>query len=245
LKIIGKFYLIKVQPIRLLQRKAIFENLNVHFTRSIRGNNLLTINECHAAILLKTGAWLEHSLTFVPNRRGGLNLIYKGYLYTAERRYHSTINWVCNKNSNTSIRCPARCVTADFTIIRKHHHKSYTIINNYRYVISSQSTNTYYLKCANFRKSCRARAIIHRTKFAQYITSRRGTQLVFFKHNTYTPNSKLKPYTRSRDWKCSMYHKAKCKARLVTKFTTIGDIIHETSTFHTHQPMYPDTKPFL
>lgn len=36
------------------------------------------------------------------------------------------------------------------------------MINSYRFVISSQSANTYYLKCANFRKCCRARAIIRK-----------------------------------------------------------------------------------
>lgn len=44
--------------------------------------------------------------------------------------------------------------------IKRH---CYTIINNYRYVISSQSQKTYYLKCANFRQnSCKARAIIRK-----------------------------------------------------------------------------------
>lgn len=48
----------------------------------------------------------------MPNRRGGLNLIFNGYLYTSERRYNSTVNWVCNKNSNLNLKCPARCVTS-------------------------------------------------------------------------------------------------------------------------------------
>lgn len=74
---------------------------------------------------------------------------------------------------------------------------------------------------------------------ARYIISSRGTQLVFYKYNSYTPNSKLKPDTRSRDWKCSMYHKAKCRARIVTKVTPAGDIIHVTSSVHTHEPMFP------
>ncbi|XP_073819467.1 pre-mod(mdg4)-AD, partial [Musca autumnalis] len=74
---------------------------------------------------------------------------------------------------------------------------------------------------------------------ARYIISRRGTQLVLFRHNTYTPNSKIKPESLKRDWKCSMYHKAKCKARLVTKFTSAGDIIHVTCAMHSHPDMYP------
>jgi len=35
-----------------------------------------------------------------------------------------------------------------------------------------------------------------------------------------------------------MYHKAKCRARLVTRLTTQGDLIHVTSYRHTHQSMY-------
>ncbi|XP_041447585.1 uncharacterized protein LOC111077844 isoform X2 [Drosophila obscura] len=35
-----------------------------------------------------------------------------------------------------------------------------------------------------------------------------------------------------------MYHKAKCRARLVTRLTRSGDLIHVTSRFHTHPTMY-------
>lgn len=48
------------------------------------------------------------------------------------------------------------------TVGKRKRPKNYTVINNYRFVISSQSADTYYLKCANFRKSCRARAIIRK-----------------------------------------------------------------------------------
>lgn len=57
-------------------------------------------------------------------------------------------------------------------------------------------------------------------------------------YNTYTPNEKVRDGRLSRDWKCSMYHKAKCRARLVTKHTFTGDVIHVTSAIHTHKPMY-------
>ncbi|XP_059219161.1 uncharacterized protein LOC106083495 [Stomoxys calcitrans] len=115
----------------------------------------------------KYGVWLEDKYTFARNRRGGLNLIYHGYLYTAERRYNATVNWVCNKNSNTSLRCPARCVTAGqntikLGLIKRNRFENYTVIDNYRFVKSSKSASAFYLKCANFRKSCRARAVIRR-----------------------------------------------------------------------------------
>lgn len=62
---------------------------------------------------------------FVPNRRGGTSLIYNGFTYTVERKYKTTTNWVCNKNSNSLLRCPARCVTSEDTIKlsrREHNH---------------------------------------------------------------------------------------------------------------------------
>lgn len=62
---------------------------------------------------------------FVPNRRGGQSLVYNGFSYTVERKYKTTTNWVCNKNSSSSLRCPARCVTSDDTIKlsrREHNH---------------------------------------------------------------------------------------------------------------------------
>ncbi|XP_075153255.1 uncharacterized protein LOC142226877 isoform X3 [Haematobia irritans] len=38
----------------------------------------------------KPGEWIEDLYTFVRNRRGGLNLIYNGFLYTAERSSSSS-----------------------------------------------------------------------------------------------------------------------------------------------------------
>ncbi|XP_034115746.1 uncharacterized protein LOC117575588 [Drosophila albomicans] len=76
------------------------------------------------------------------------------------------------------------------------------------------------------------------TNLAQYVRSNRGTDLVYYEGNTYTPNEKLREGQKSRDWKCSMYHKAKCRARLVTRITSQGDLIHVTSCRHTHQSMY-------
>lgn len=64
------------------------------------------------------------NLRFIVNRRGGTNLAYDGFFYTAERKYKTTTNWVCNKNSNVTLRCPARCVTSNNTIklSRKEHN---------------------------------------------------------------------------------------------------------------------------
>lgn len=64
------------------------------------------------------GVWTKAHLQFVQNRRGGCNLAYQGFLYTTERKYTSTTNWVCNKNSNLRLKCPARCVTAGESAIK-------------------------------------------------------------------------------------------------------------------------------
>ncbi|XP_037029119.1 modifier of mdg4 isoform X26 [Bradysia coprophila] len=72
------------------------------------------------------GVWINTQFNYIQNRRGGLNLIYDGYLYTSERKYNSTVNWVCNKNSNLHLKCPARCVTSGESSIKlskkKHNH---------------------------------------------------------------------------------------------------------------------------
>lgn len=73
--------------------------------------------------------------------------------------------------------------------------------------------------------------------------SNRGTDLVYYEGNTYTPNEKLREGQKSRDWKCSMYHKAKCRARLVTRITPQGDLIHVTCSQHTHPVMYIPQSP--
>lgn len=53
-----------------------------------------------------------------------MNLVYDGFMYTTERKYKTTTNWVCNKNSNTTLRCPGRCVTSNDSIklSRKEHN---------------------------------------------------------------------------------------------------------------------------
>lgn len=76
-------------------------------------------------VTAQLGVWTHTQLQFVHNRRGGLNLVHNGYLYTAERKYNSTVNWVCNKNSNLRLKCPARCVTAgdnSIKLSKKYHN---------------------------------------------------------------------------------------------------------------------------
>lgn len=59
----------------------------------------------------------------VVNRRGGRNLLYRGHMYSVERKYMSSVNWVCSKNSNVRQRCPARCITTSTGSIKLSHRK--------------------------------------------------------------------------------------------------------------------------
>ncbi|XP_041632350.1 uncharacterized protein pre-mod(mdg4)-X [Drosophila kikkawai] len=47
-------------------------------------------------------------------------------MYTVERKYSNSINWVCSKNSNIKLRCPARCVTtahsSSIKLSHRHHN---------------------------------------------------------------------------------------------------------------------------
>lgn len=84
-------------------------------------------NELNCLAFTVQPIYKDVHLRFLPNRRGGMNLEHNGFLYTVERKYKSTINWVCNKNSNAQLRCPARCVTTDGQIrlsLKPHNHEA-------------------------------------------------------------------------------------------------------------------------
>lgn len=98
---------------------------------------------------------------------------------------------------------------------------------------------------ANSSKNCisvshydqRQKNAYHET--AVYVTSKRGTQLVFYDGNTYTPNEKSYPGQGSRNWKCSQYYKSKCKARVITREINNRDVIRSAIIEHTHPKVYP------
>lgn len=53
---------------------------------------------------------------FVRNRKGGINLLYGGFVYRKKAEYKNTTNWVCAKAptrdcNNRLILCYGRCVT--------------------------------------------------------------------------------------------------------------------------------------
>lgn len=76
----------------------------------------------------------------------------------------------------------------------------------------------------------------------RFVFSKRGTKLVYFHGNTFTPNDKKTE--GKRDWKCSMYYKKNCRARL----RTLTDKNNENKTTvtliseHSHPRVYDSQK---
>lgn len=62
---------------------------------------------------------------------------------------------------------------SDFKNVRRQ-----ILVNGYRFVIGSQSKSTYYLKCAQFRNRCRARA-----------TKRKDSNRVFVTYSIHNHNA--------------------------------------------------------
>jgi hypothetical protein len=75
----------------------------------------------------------------------------------------------------------------------------------------------------------------------RFVLSKRGTKLVYLDGNTFTPNDKKTE--GKRDWKCSMYYKKNCKAR-VTTFTSTdeGKTTARLVSDHSHEKIYDSQK---
>lgn len=60
---------------------------------------------------------------YVRNRKGGINLLYGGFLYRKKAEYKNTTNWVCAKaptrdRNNRLVLCYGRCVTDEGNRVR-------------------------------------------------------------------------------------------------------------------------------
>lgn len=72
-----------------------------------------------------------------------------------------------------------------------------------------------------------------------YVSSKRGTHLVLYEGNTFTPNQKLTTGKAVRNWKCSLYYKEKCRARVITRQEGDMEFIRAAVTTHTHPKRFP------
>ncbi|XP_070506020.1 modifier of mdg4-like isoform X34 [Chironomus tepperi] len=70
----------------------------------------------------------------------------------------------------------------------------------------------------------------------RFVQSKRGAIQVYYDGNTYTPNDKK--LNGKRAYKCSMYYKKNCKARLITKLDFNNQTTLKVSSEHTHPKMY-------
>lgn len=59
---------------------------------------------------------------------------------------------------------------------------------------------------------------------------------MFYEGNTFTPNDKKS--VGRRDWKCSMYYKANCRARLITCTTESNQTTGRLIGVHSHPRIY-------
>lgn len=116
---------IKINKEKKLEPNRFWVWLNDLFQKiNINTSDSLYIFQFFTVMIAFEPMYRKVNFKFMTNRRGGMNLAYNGFMYTAERKYKTTTNWVCNKNSNTTLRCPARCVTSNDTIklSRKEHN---------------------------------------------------------------------------------------------------------------------------
>lgn len=67
----------------------------------------------------------------------------------------------------------------------------------------------------------------------KFITTQRGSKLLYLNGYKYTPNQKDVPHQKRKDYKCSMYHRLKCKARAI--ITGIPEQV-KIRGFHNHHP---------
>lgn len=72
-----------------------------------------------------------------------------------------------------------------------------------------------------------------------YVLSKRGTKHLLYDGNTYTPNERPYPGQRTRTWKCTLYYRLKCRARIVTSETYGLPNLRVVVAEHTHDKLFP------
>lgn len=62
--------------------------------------------------------WYSVPLCYMMNRRGTMNLHFRGFIYIQKKRHNRTMNWVCNKSNSSQTSCKARVSTEGDNKIR-------------------------------------------------------------------------------------------------------------------------------
>ncbi|KAG5672368.1 hypothetical protein PVAND_002500 [Polypedilum vanderplanki] len=147
---------------------------------------------------------------FIQTNRGGRKLLYKGFSFTQNRKFQSgIISWKCTKYKQW--KCLARAVTR--------------CVDDVEYIKISKPIHSHPcdINCNN--------------PIFRFVQSKRGSMQIFYNGNTYTPNDKIGG--DKRWWKCSMYYRKACKARIqtVTSFDN-QTLLKISRPEHTHPKMY-------
>lgn len=74
----------------------------------------------------------------------------------------------------------------------------------------------------------------------RFVLSKRGTRQIFYEGNTFTPNDKKTG--GKRDWKCSLYYKQSCRARLTTFTSENNETTVRLISNHSHPNVYSTKK---
>jgi FLYWCH zinc finger domain len=72
------------------------------------------------------------------------------------------------------------------------------------------------------------------------VRSKRGTTHIFYDGNTFTPNEKIN--CGKRTWKCTLYYKQNCKARLTTFTGSNNQTTVRAISAHSHPKVYNTAK---
>lgn len=84
------------------------------------------------------------------NRKRGINLFYRGYMYRKKAYFRSSVNWVCAKapfrdETNKVVWCPGRCVTNEDGSIhlskKPHNHLPVVVSADHQYTLSDLTEN--------------------------------------------------------------------------------------------------------
>ncbi|XP_062698321.1 FLYWCH-type zinc finger-containing protein 1-like [Aedes albopictus] len=175
---------------------------------------------------------------FGSTQRGRPLLVHQDYTYIRNGEFGGTINWRCS--AYRRLKCKAKAITVKHNGV-EFVKLSYALHSHGPKTGSDQqwkheSETVDFLRCEEDEE-----AMINTTPECNiiYVLSKRGTKHLFFDGNTYTPNERPYPGQRSRTWKCTLYYRLKCRARIVTSEANGLPKLRVVVAEHTHEKLFP------
>ncbi|XP_062698353.1 uncharacterized protein LOC109413361 [Aedes albopictus] len=175
---------------------------------------------------------------FGSTQRGRPLLVHQDYTYIRNGEFGGTINWRCS--AYRRLKCKAKAITVKHNGV-EFVKLSYALHSHGPKTGSDQqwkheSETVDFLRCEEDEE-----AMINTTPECNiiYVLSKRGTKHLFFDGNMYTPNERPYPGQRSRTWKCTLYYRLKCRARIVTSEANGLPKLRVVVAEHTHEKLFP------